>query len=257
MTGIEPVTSSLPRKCSTAELHEHRFLESVCPSALGKKTDFSGADERVSKEAADRVRGGGTRRLAVLPLVSKGIWVDLAVDERAFSCLKFLLSWRVFLATTTSIKMEPTNPQIPDLSGAETASAIAGGIFGLIFFLVMIAIAVFVMLTLQKHYEAIAPEHREFDPPGKVWMLLIPFFNLYWVFIVYPGLGRSYQKALAAKGITEVGDAGEKLGLWLAISIVAGIIPLVNMVAGIASLVLLIMFFTKMADQKKRLVAAG
>ena len=27
MTGLEPVTSSLPRKCSTAELHWHSFLE--------------------------------------------------------------------------------------------------------------------------------------------------------------------------------------------------------------------------------------
>ena len=27
MTGLEPVTSSLPRKCSTAELHWHLFLE--------------------------------------------------------------------------------------------------------------------------------------------------------------------------------------------------------------------------------------
>ena len=26
MTGLEPVTSSLPRKCSTAELHWHLFL---------------------------------------------------------------------------------------------------------------------------------------------------------------------------------------------------------------------------------------
>ena len=26
MTGLEPVTSSLPRKCSTAELHWHSFL---------------------------------------------------------------------------------------------------------------------------------------------------------------------------------------------------------------------------------------
>ena len=27
MTGFEPVTSSLPRKCSTPELHERKYLE--------------------------------------------------------------------------------------------------------------------------------------------------------------------------------------------------------------------------------------
>ncbi len=128
---------------------------------------------------------------------------------------------------------------------------------GLVMMLIGLAVLIFIMLTLQKHYEAIASEYREFNPPGKVWMLLIPFFNLYWMFVVYPGLGRSYRKALEAKGITDAGDAGEKIGLWLAITSVASIIPLVNFVTGIASLIFLIMFLVRMADQKKRLLSAA
>ena len=153
--------------------------------------------------------------------------------------------------------MEPTNPQIPDFSGADAASLLPV-VVGLIFILIGIAVMIFIMLTLQKHYEAIGPEHREFDPPGKVWMLLIPLFQLYyWMFIVYPGLGRSYRKALAAKGISDAGDGGEKLGLWLAIVTVTTAIPIIQFIGVIAYVVLLIMFLVRMADQKRRLLAAG
>jgi len=147
--------------------------------------------------------------------------------------------------------MEELNTPLPGFEGADTAAAVAGGVVGLVILLVGIAVMIFIMLTLQKHYQAISAEHREFNPPGKVWMLLIPLFNFYWMFIVNPGLGRSYRKALEAKGVTDAGDGGEKIGLWLAIASVAGLIPLVNMVSGIAALILLIMFLVKMADHKK------
>ncbi len=40
MTGIEPVTSSLPRKCSTAELHRHLRAEEGHPEPQGNRIKY-------------------------------------------------------------------------------------------------------------------------------------------------------------------------------------------------------------------------
>jgi hypothetical protein len=84
--------------------------------------------------------------------------------------------------------------------------------------------------------------------PGMVWLLLIPIFNLVWIFFVYIRLAKSFQNAYAAMGRNDQGDCGEKLALWYCISYVVCCLPPVT-------LVLLIMTLVKFAGLKNGLPA--
>lgn len=119
-------------------------------------------------------------------------------------------------------------------------------------FLIGLAIAVVLLYLIFSCFQRIPPQHRQMEP-WQVWLLLIPLFNLVWNFFVYPKLARSYQSYFTEQGRTDLGDCGEQLGLWYAIcaaaATVVGIIPCLGMilgpVAGIAALVLWIIFLVK------------
>ena len=82
--------------------------------------------------------------------------------------------------------------------------------------------------------------------PWQVWLLLIPFFNFYWNFIVYQRIPESYQAYFEANGMKGYGDCGKNMGLWYSICTIGAIIvPCVGSIAGIASLVLMIIFIVK------------
>ena len=118
----------------------------------------------------------------------------------------------------------------------------------LIIFVIVLAIAILLLYLVYSCYQRIPPQHRQMEP-WQVWLLLIPLFNIVWNFFVYPRLAKSYQSYFAEQGRTDVGDCGEQLGLWYAISAavgtVAGWIPCVGGIIGIACLVLWIVFIVK------------
>jgi hypothetical protein len=82
--------------------------------------------------------------------------------------------------------------------------------------------------------------------PGLVWLLLIPVFNLVWIFFVVLKIPESYQSLFYSRGRTDVGDAGRGLGLAYAICAVVSmgcsIIPCIGGIPALATLVLLILF---------------
>ena len=117
-------------------------------------------------------------------------------------------------------------------------------VFILIGLAVALAVAIVLLYLIYSCYQRIPPQHRQMEP-WQVWLLLIPLFNLVWNFFVYPKLAKSYQSYFAEQGRTDVGDCGEKIGLWYAICAAVCIIPCVNYVAGPAALVLWIIFLVK------------
>ncbi len=119
----------------------------------------------------------------------------------------------------------------------------------------VLAISAVVCYFVQKLYDAVPAANRELSPTNKVWLLMIPCFNLYWNFQVFPGLGRSIRAAMTDKGV-ELDDNLEKFGLWYSIASCCCIIPCVNYVAGPTALVLLVLFLVKGYEQKKSLGAA-
>lgn len=131
--------------------------------------------------------------------------------------------------------------------------------------LIAIAIAVLVILFLQSCLNKLPAEHRQ-QSPGMVWLLLIPCFNLVWIFFVYPKIAESFQSYFASAGRTDVGDCGlglaktycilvvSNLGLSLLgmIPVIGAIFGLLNCACSIAILVVWIMTLVKFAGLKRQ-----
>jgi len=121
---------------------------------------------------------------------------------------------------------------------------------------VALAIAAVICWLLYDALNRVPPEHRKMEP-GLAWLLMIPCFNLIWNFFVYLRLPRSLKSYFDSTGRTDVGDCGEQIGLWYAICSVASLVPYLNCLTSIASLVLLIMFLVKVNELKKLIVPAS
>jgi len=117
---------------------------------------------------------------------------------------------------------------------------------------IMAAILYFVSTWLSR----IPAEYRR-QEPNMVWLALIPIFNLFWMFMVFPKVAESYQAYFQAQGVTDVGDCGRQIALWMCICVVASIVPFLNCLAFPVSLVLLIMTMVKFSDLNKRVSAAA
>lgn len=120
---------------------------------------------------------------------------------------------------------------------------ILGG--GLLLFLIP---GIFYVLTLQKALNKCAPEARTIQP-GLLWLFLIPLVNLVLNFFIVFGMANSLRNEFYRRG-TPLPDPnpGQNLGLPMAICACCGFIPIIGMVAGIAYLVLWIMYWVKMAE---------
>ena len=81
---------------------------------------------------------------------------------------------------------------------------------------VTISIALGILAAIKGLYESIPAEHREIEP-WRVWLLLIPVYNFFWGFVVYPGLARSFRRALDAERISVSTEGLRKLGIALAV----------------------------------------
>lgn len=105
--------------------------------------------------------------------------------------------------------------------------------------------AIFYLLTLQRALERCSPESRTM-PPGQVWLLLVPFFNLIWQFMVVNAIASSLRNEFVRRAIPLAeAEPGKSVGLVLCISSAAGVIPLLNFLAGPVSLVCWIVYWIK------------
>lgn len=60
-------------------------------------------------------------------------------------------------------------------------------------------IAILYLLNLQNTLKAAAPEHRKMSP-ANVWLLLIPLFSTYYMFVVAKKIAETIQAEYASKG---------------------------------------------------------
>ena len=133
------------------------------------------------------------------------------------------------------------------------ASAIAAFVaFLLIAAAIYLAIAVGIAYMLWLCLNRVPPEHRQMEP-GYVFLMLIPFFGLYWNFRVAEAISRSFQSYFGAQGVADVGDCGYGVGKWFAISAVCSLVPCINYIAMPASVVLLIIFLVKSMSLRARI----
>lgn len=114
---------------------------------------------------------------------------------------------------------------------------------------ITIAIGVVICFLLMSCFKSIPPAHRKMEP-ALVWLLLIPCFSVVWNFFVFPRLSESYLSYFTAQGRSDVGDCGRGLGLAYAICCACSMIPYIGILAGLAALVLLILYLVKAFDLK-------
>ena len=100
------------------------------------------------------------------------------------------------------------------------------------------------------------PEEDRVMSPGQVWLLLIPFFSLYWMFRVYMlDIPKSFKNYFDRTGNQEVGDCGKNMGMWLCICTFSGFIPIIGSIVGMGTLVLLVLWMVKIHELKGKIIA--
>lgn len=129
-------------------------------------------------------------------------------------------------------------------------------IFMGVIMLASIAFAIWMLYFLSTCLSAVPPEHRHMEP-GMVWLMLIPVFNMIWMFFVYVRVPKSFASYFHSIGEHDVGDAGEGLGIAIPILNLISAIPYVNCLTSPVALILLIVYLIKMNELKKRALMGG
>jgi len=125
------------------------------------------------------------------------------------------------------------------------------GLFFVIFAILILPM-VFFLLTLQRALSKCSPANRTMSP-GLVWLQIIPFFGLIWQFFVVFAVANSLDNEFAARRIQEESKPGQSLGLAMCITRVCTVIPFLGIFAAIASLVLWIIYWVKIAGFSRKL----
>lgn len=128
-------------------------------------------------------------------------------------------------------------------------------VFGVFIFLILavaIVINVFYLLNLQNLLKEIDRKNRLVEP-GNVWLMFIPLFNIIYPFILYPKICDSVRNEYQSRGIRKVGDFSRGVGIAMPILTLCGFIPILGGLAGLANLVLFIVFWVKTAEYKGEL----
>ena len=116
--------------------------------------------------------------------------------------------------------------QAAELGGL--AGAIMGGVFAfiIVFALICFAIGILLLWLIYSAAKAASPQHQTMEP-AMVWLLLIPFWNVYWHFKALPAVARSLSATLRDKGIDQQGKDASGL---LAGKIFASIIVFMSII---------------------------
>ena len=125
------------------------------------------------------------------------------------------------------------------------------GLFFVIF-AILILPTIFFLLTLQRALSKCSPANRTMTP-GLVWLQIIPFFGFIWQFFVVFAVANSLDNEFGARRIQEEPKPGQSIGLAMCITRVCTVIPFVGILAGIASIVLWIVYWVKIAGFSRKL----
>jgi len=112
--------------------------------------------------------------------------------------------------------------------------------------------AIFFCLTLQNTLNKVKVQNRTMSP-GQVWLLLIPFFNIVWQFMVVTKMASSLHNEFVSRNIQEEPEPGKNLGLAFCICGVLSIIPVIGFIISLAALICFIIYWVKIAGYSGKL----
>jgi len=125
--------------------------------------------------------------------------------------------------------------------------------FFFLIFLVFLGIGIAYILTLQRAISRCAPQNRATSPESP-WLLLIPLFNVIWPFILYPRISETLEREFRARNLPIEPQPAKSLGLAVAVLHLCWFIPVVHIFTGIAGLICLIFYWSKISDYSTRLL---
>lgn len=96
------------------------------------------------------------------------------------------------------------------------ADLLAGVIFKIIFvisYLIAFIPRTIYLMELQNTLKEVSPENQKIEP-GLVWLMLIPFFGMFWSFVVVIKIADSLKAEFTKRNVqVEVNKPGYKIGL--------------------------------------------
>jgi hypothetical protein len=127
-------------------------------------------------------------------------------------------------------------------------------IFFSVFFLIPV---VMYILTLSRALGKCSPASVTLEA-AMLWLLLVPFVNLIWHFFVVMGMAKSLANEFRMRGIP-VAEAEPAQGIGMAMCICGActIIPLLGLLAGLAQVVLWIVYWVKISEYSRMLDRAA
>ena len=106
-------------------------------------------------------------------------------------------------------------------------------------------VSIIVTWLIYRPYRQLPSSHQTLSP-WIIWLLLVPLVNLVIMFLVAIKVPDSFRNYFQQLGNQSFGDCGKTFGLVWAIATVACLVPLLNYIAGIVSLVCMILFIVKL-----------
>lgn len=141
------------------------------------------------------------------------------------------------------------------MSDAHAAGVLAGlGIFMLVLAIPLLIAVIFYFITLQKTMNKLSPANKPFEG-ALIWLALIPVIGGIWHLVYICMLSSAIQKDYQAAG--QQNDGALPLAIGTAVCTIASFIPLIGVLAGIACLVLWIMYWLRMNAYNKALPVGG
>lgn len=121
------------------------------------------------------------------------------------------------------------------------------GLLQLFFLLLFITPVVFYLITLQSTLQVIIPENRRM-PPWQVWLLLIPFFNLIWQFVVVNKISHSIRRECERLNIpTKQEKPTFDLGNILSLLFIVGFMPKIGFFFTFCGIICWIIYWVQVA----------
>lgn len=138
----------------------------------------------------------------------------------------------------------------------QDAAAMLAGLGIVLFVVLAVVFVVQVVFTwlLWDSYRVV-PQQFQKLPAGLVWLALIPCLGIIvWIaaMIMVP---MSFRDAFAARGRSDFGDCGAKLGYGYLAGAVLGLIPFIGPLFSIGALICWIMFMVKCRQMKSAILA--
>jgi hypothetical protein len=134
-----------------------------------------------------------------------------------------------------------------------SSSQFTGAILLLLVFVAIgvLVVAILYIMSLQKALQAISEENRQM-PPGQAWLLLIPFFNIIWSFIVVTRIADSFRDEFVRLNIHS-SDPRPTYNIGIAHSVLSlcGFIPVLGGLASFAGFVCWIVYWVKVNEYRK------